>query len=59
MVTKKEELQVNKGNSSKDVSERKVPTSGEVVCSIRKNFSDNIKPLLDEWNKDVTIIRYK
>jgi hypothetical protein len=37
----------------------KSPTPEEVVSSIRKNFRDNVKPALDEWNKDVRIIRYR
>lgn len=53
-----EEMEQKRNASSKDVAEHRTPTSQEVILSIRKSFRENIKPALDEWNKEVRVIRY-
>jgi len=59
MLTKEKEGKNNKPHQDNRIGTRKMPAPEEVVRSIEKNFEENVKPALDEWSKDVRIIRYR
>jgi len=59
MLVKEKEIGEKKAQQESATGKQKIPSPDEVVRSIEKNFEENVKPALDEFSKDVRIIRYR
>ena len=52
-----EMLEKEKIINSEEEKVTKVPTSEEVVLSVKKSFEENVKPDWIEWTKEIAVFK--
>lgn len=57
MAIKEAEKKLEKENSEREDEVSNIPTSEEVVLSVKESFEKNVKPDWIEWSKEYAIIK--